>query len=118
MRRGPTACAVALAYALLSAAPAAADPYPRQRGVDALHYAFWLSLADDTDSIVGELRLDIAVTEADVRALRLDLANATAARAGRGMTVQEVRVDGATVSFAHADDVLRIDLPAGTSVPR
>jgi len=33
---------------------AEADTYPRQAGIDALHYVFRLTLSDDTDEIVGE----------------------------------------------------------------
>ena len=47
--------AAALLLVLAAAAGSArADTYPRQPGVDVLHYTFRLALADDSDRIEGE----------------------------------------------------------------
>jgi aminopeptidase N len=111
--RGPTACLV-LAVAL-TAATAAADTYPRQPGVDAVHYVFRLTLGDATDEISGQttatLKLAAGVTEAF-----LDL---TSAAGGKGMTVSAVTIAGQPADFTHRADRLRVALspsPAGTEI--
>ena len=100
----------------LAAAPAAADTYPRQPGVDAVHYVFRLTLGDTSDAITGEttatLKLAAGVTEAF-----LDL---TSAAGGKGMTVSAVTIGGKPVDFTHRSDRLRIALSppskAGTEI--
>ena len=90
----------------LSAATAAADTYPRQPGVDAVHYVFRLTLGDASDDISGQttvtLRLAAGVTEAF-----LDLASAAG---GKGMTVSAVTIGGNPADFTHRSDRLRIAL--------
>jgi len=105
--------AVAIA---LAAAAASADTYPRQPGVDAVHYVFRLTLDDTSDEISGQttvtLKLGTAVTEAF-----LDLASAAG---GKGMTVSAVTIGGKPADFTHRTDRLRIALPpsspAGTEI--
>jgi aminopeptidase N len=99
------------------AAPAArSDTYPKNPGIDALNYAFRIELSDSTDAIAGELTLDLRFLAADVRAVRLDLINATVARDGKGMQVSAVTMDGATVPFTHANDELLIPLASAPTV--
>jgi hypothetical protein len=43
-----------LLAALFAVIQLAADTYPRQPGIDALHYVFRVTLSDDTDEIIGE----------------------------------------------------------------
>jgi aminopeptidase N len=90
----------------LAAAAASADTYPRQRGVDAIHYVFRLTLGDTADVIAGEatvtLKLDGGVTE-----VFLDLASAAG---GTGMAVSAVTIAGKPVAFGHSSDRLRVPL--------
>lgn len=111
-----------LLLALMAPSPASTasvDTYPRQPGVDALNYAFRIEVTDTSDAIAAELTLDVRFVAAGVEALRLDLANVTAEREGKGMRVSEVTVDGAPVRHRHADDMLHIPLAkASTAMQR
>jgi aminopeptidase N len=100
--------AVALTVLLGLSETGSADTYPRQNGVDAIHYRFGLTLSDADDRITGEtvarFRVDAALTD-----LSLDLGSAAGSK---GMTVSQVTVDGTAVKFTHTADRLRIQLPA------
>jgi aminopeptidase N len=103
-----------LAWALLGTAAAFADTYPRQPGLDVLHYSFRLSLADETDLIEGEAAVDIRVRSEGLATLDLDLANPSAERPDRGMTVTSVASSGVALVFDHSDSRIRIRLePSG-----
>ena len=52
-----------------------ADTYPRQPGVDAIHYAFRLTLSDTTDEIVGVATVDLRFQLEGVKEVALDLAS-------------------------------------------
>jgi aminopeptidase N len=106
-RLAPPAPAAAAAL-LLCAATAAADTYPRQKGVDIRHYAFTLEISDTTAEIAGEASVDVRFTQPGVTALALDLASAAN---GKGMTVRSVTSGGAAMTFTHTGNVLRIQLP-------
>ncbi len=113
MTTAPRLAALAvLAAALATAAPAAADTYPRQPGVDVQHYEFQLTLSDATDEIQGRATVDVRFVRAGVATVELDLVNAAGRTDGRGMTVAGVTSDGAPVAFAHAGDRLRLTLAA------
>jgi aminopeptidase N len=86
-----------------------ADTYPRQTGVDVLHYAFQLALNDDNDEIIGEAVIDVRFLLNGVGEIALDLASASY---GKGMTVSEVTSNGATLLFKHQADRLAITLAA------
>lgn len=97
-----------------------ADTYPRQPGVDAVHYVFRLTLSDASDEIVGETTVTVKLLQDLVGDLTLDLASASA---GRGMTVQSVRRGGPmeipgpasdAIMFTHMDNRLRLVLPPQT----
>jgi aminopeptidase N len=90
--------------------PSMRDTYPKNPGIDALNYAFRIELTDSSDALRGEMTMDVRFVSAEVRALRLDLANATTAREGKGMKVSAVLLNGAAVSFTHENDELRIPL--------
>ena len=106
--------------ALLAAAAAAnlgADTYPRQIGIDTVHYQFRLTLSDDTDQIVGETSITVKFVVDKVGAIQLDLANLSG---GKGMTVASVRRGGAidipgpasdALVYTHEQNRLRIVLP-------
>ena len=68
---------------LLAAADSRADTYPRQPGIDILHYVFRLTIEDTSDRIVGETTVTFRIVQ-PVRELLLDL---TSAADGKGMTV-------------------------------
>ena len=84
---------------------AIADTYPRQLGVDALHYIFRLTLSDDTDEIIGEATVDVRFVRDGVAEFALDLASAAD---GKGMVVSEVTSAGAPARFSHQPDRLLI----------
>lgn len=85
-----------------------ADTYPKNPNIDALNYAFRIELSDDTDEIAVELTMDVRFTGEGVKALRLDLVNASSAAGGKGMTMIGVMLDGKAVAYTHADNVLTI----------
>ncbi|HYN03350.1 MAG TPA: M1 family peptidase, partial [Vicinamibacteria bacterium] len=116
MRR---AAALVLATAVASGS-AWADTYPRQPGVDVLHYAFRLTLADDSDAIEGEAAVGFRVLEGGVSEMALDLVQPSPAPGGRGMTVEGVTEAGAPLRFEHAQDRIRIHLarPGTRGEPR
>ncbi len=99
--------------------PAQADTYPRQPGVDVVHYAFRLTLSDDTDVIEGETTVEFRVTQDGFPTLTLDLAQPKPAAPDRGMAVTAVTEAGVPVKFEHAGDRLAIRLePAGRAGER
>ena len=107
----------AIALVLLSISAASfADTYPRQPGLDAIHYVFRLSLEDSSDRIAGETSVTVRLAEG-VRELWLDL---TSEAGGKGMAVASVTLGGRAVSFTHANDRLRIprdsQTPSGVDV--
>jgi aminopeptidase N len=87
--------------------PTLADTYPRQPGIDALHYAFRLTLSDETDEIVGEATMDLRFIKDGLTEFTLDL---TSVVDGKGMLVSEVTSGGAAVKYTHQADRLRLTL--------
>jgi len=103
------------AFAVGSAAQA--DTYPRQPGVDAVHYVFRLALGDASNEISGEASVTLKFVAAGVTHIFLDLASPAAHKdhgkgEARGMTVSSIAVADAAVPFAHVESRLRIDLPS------
>ena len=104
-----------IALSLLLCASAAhglvADTYPRQPGVDALHYAFRLTLTDLNNEIAGESTVTLRFTTAGVKEVALDLVKSTG---DKGMTVSAVTCGGSGAPFAHdADQLHHADDAAG-----
>jgi aminopeptidase N len=97
------------AVAVIAATTATADSYPRQPGVDAVHYAFDVSLRDDTDEIEAEATVELAFVKAGQGSFALDLASPSG---GRGMTVTGVAVDGTFLPFSHRSNRLEVTLPS------
>ena len=85
-----------------------ADTYPRQAGVDALHYAFSLKLTDDSPRIDAEARASFRLVSA-VPAIELDLISASG---GKGMAVSRVTANDAPITFTHTANRLRLSVPA------
>jgi aminopeptidase N len=103
--RGASAIALAV---LAVAASARADTYPRQPGIDVLHYAFRLALTDDSDAVLGETTVAFRVLEDGTAALVLDLAGPLPEGAGRGMSVAAVTETDRPLRFERSGDHLRI----------
>ncbi len=78
-----------------------ADTYPRQPGIDALHYTFRLTLNDTTNEIEGDATIDIRLTQPNVKELVLDLSSPTPD--GKGVTVT-----AASAPRTHANNQLRL----------
>ncbi len=102
------------ALLLLTASRTQADTYPRQPGVDIVHYSFKLTLRDDTDAIDGEAAVTFRVVKDGVASLTLDLVQPNEASKDRGMTVSAVSERGQAATFEHLNDrlVLRLE-PSG-----
>ena len=98
------------------AAVAGADTYPRQPGIDALHYVFRVVVKDGSNEIAGETTVTLKAVADGVRSIELDL---TSAASGKGMTVSAVTQQTAGASsalaFTHLSDRLRVTLPAAVS---
>ena len=90
-----------------------ADTYPRQPGIDALHYVFRVVVTDGSNEIAGETTVTLKAMADGVRDIELDLISAVS---GKGMTVTAVTRQAAGVSsalaFTHQSDRLRVSLPA------
>ena len=103
--------AAAVVLATVAAAGAAgADTYPRQPGIDVLHYTFRLTLADDSDAIEAEATVRFRVLGDGAQTLVLDLAQPSPEPPGRGMTVTSVTESGVPLRFEHAHDRLGVAL--------
>jgi aminopeptidase N len=102
-------CLSVLTFIWLFDGAAQADTFPRQPGVDALHYAFRLTLGDDSNEIRGEATVNVRFVADGVRDVFLDLASTSG---GKGMTVSTVTRDGLPVSFTHQNDRLHIPFPS------
>ena len=76
------------ALLLLFSAALGADTYPRQPGIDVLHYVFRLRLGDQSNEISGETTITVKFLRDAVAGLDLDL---TSKSIGTGMTVLTVR---------------------------
>jgi aminopeptidase N len=92
-----------------------ADTYPRQPGIDIVHYVFRLSLMPGADHrVTGETTIGLRIVQPNTSQVVLDLASAAN---GKGMTVSSVMTGGTALTFAHAADRLTVTLtepqPAG-----
>src|SRR5688572_7127544 len=110
-------------WTLAALAPvlAAADTYPRQPGIDVLHYVFRLGLTDQSSEITGETTMTVKFTGNLVADLNLDLASMNVAS---GMTVLSVRRGGPidipgpasdSLSYTHINNRLHVMFPPMSS---
>lgn len=110
-----------LAMLDLSASAQPADPgpvqdgYPKNWGIDMLHYAFALQLSDDTDVITGQATIEARYVEPGQSTLRLDLIKQSEALEGKGMTVSRVHRDGHDLPFRHEDNQVFVELGQGVA---
>ena len=77
-----------------------ADNYPRQPGIDIVHYDIALALTDTSDSIAGATRIHVRMRNDGVSGMRLDFA---------GMQVDSLQVQGVPRSFSLRDGSLSFD---------
>jgi aminopeptidase N len=105
-RRVAVSCALLLTLSF--SLSAAADTYPRQPAVDAIHYRFAIALSDRDARIEGEATETFRLT-APVDAIELDLIGAAGEQ---GMTVRHVTRQGEPVTFTHQANRLRLPVPA------
>jgi aminopeptidase N len=105
------------AFLLLFTATLNADTYPRQTGVDVLHYVFRLGLNDQSSAITGETTVTVRFMRDSLAEINLDLTSLSVAT---GMSVQSVRRGGPidipgpasdNLAFTHANNRLHILLP-------
>jgi aminopeptidase N len=114
MSFGSTRVAVAVTTLALAPGPSRGDSYPRQPGVDVVHYAFRLTLGDTSDAIEGETTVAFRVVQDGLATLTLDLVQPKPPAVERGMSVNGVSEAGRPLVFEHASDRLAIRLdPAG-----
>ena len=99
--------ALAAVLTVSTSAAVLADTYPRQPGIDAVHYTFRISLDDASDELRGEATVDLRFVEDGLPAFELDLASPAD---GTGMTVSAVSSADGALAFAHRDDRLRVTL--------
>jgi aminopeptidase N len=102
---------------LLCTAVLNADTYPRQPGIDAVHYVFRLGLTDRSNEITGETTVTVRFLRDGIADLNLDL---TSLAVASGMTVQTVRRGGPietpgpasdNLAFSHLSNRLHVVLP-------
>ncbi len=99
-------------FGILICSPASfADTYPRQSGIDVLHYAFKLDLADESDVIAGETTIDVRFVAAGTASFSLDLGSPASEKENdKGMTVAGVTSSGKPAHFEHKEGRLRVSL--------
>ena len=102
---------VGIAAVMLMAlgAPAAADTYTRQPGIDVQQYIFRIELKDGTRVISGQADIDLVFKTDGVAELLLDLIGASA-DGKTGMTVSAVTSGAQTLAFTHEHNRVRIQL--------
>lgn len=137
----PASSLLAIAACVATAAPALADRYPLQPGLEVRDYAFDLILPDDGDDLRVEEAVEVSFAADGLRAVDLDLCNvvtaatrpdpldpcqaaprqgrpaaaqagATPASLGKGMTMLSADLDGRPLRFEHSGNRLRLFLPA------
>ncbi|MGO9919330.1 MAG: M1 family metallopeptidase [Isosphaeraceae bacterium] len=95
-------------FGMLVWSPASsADTYPRQGGIDVLHYLFKLDLADASDVITGEATIEVRLVADGTTSVTLDLASPSS---DKGMNVTGVTSSGKTCPHEHKESRLRVCL--------
>ena len=87
-----------------------ADNYPRNYSVDIIHYAFELSLSDQSDEILGKASITVLCKQNGVKQIRLDLINKTTQRKDKGMSIESITIGNEPVVFTHNNDEVFIQL--------
>jgi len=90
---------------------AVADTFPRQPGVDVLHYRFDLVLSDETDVITGEATIDLRLLDSAVSDFVLDLIGEPSDDPTTGMMVTQARWVGSENSSAFSHEAGKLHVP-------
>ena len=86
------------------------DPYPINKSIDVLHYAFRLMLSNSSDVIKGSTRMTIRFRN-PVKEFEIDLAKKKTT--GKGMVLLQVGPSSVVESFVHTNsDRIKIILKA------
>ncbi|MBF89186.1 MAG: hypothetical protein CMG75_05875 [Candidatus Marinimicrobia bacterium] len=93
-----------------------ADNYPKNPGIDILHYNFQLTLSDNVDAIKGKATINILFKVENIKEVRLDLINKNDNLDGKGMSVSEIIWKDQKLEYFHLNDVLTIHLENPSSV--
>lgn len=102
---------IAFLYAFVLPFISIADEYPINRNIDIQHYSFDIQLSDSSDIIYGDAQVTILFKTSGVKSFRLDFANATIERNGKGMIVEQISLFDHPLIYTHQNDALMIDLP-------
>lgn len=78
--------------------------------IDIQHYAFQISISDQSDKIKASADILLMLTDAHVEDVVLDLADQQSFTDGSGMKVLKVSKDGRKLNFTHKNHKLRIAL--------
>ena len=109
--------AIALMLSLANPPGALADTYPRQPGVDILHYVFRIGLTDQSSELAGETTVTVKFLRDRIAEVNLDLTSLSIAS---GMIVQSVRRGGPldipgppsdNLAYTHSHNLLHVVLP-------
>lgn len=93
----------------------ATDTYPKNPDIDMLHYAFSITLSEDTDEITSVARIQVKFKKEGIAKVRLDLINKSEALKQKGMVVTSVMENGKALKYQHEKDVLWITLDTPTT---
>ena len=90
------------------------DTYPKNSDIDILHYAFELTLSNESDLIKATATIQVQFKTDSIRQLRLDLIRKSDELDGKGMIVRSIRSEGKPLAYTHDAQVLRISMPPST----
>jgi len=90
-----------------------ADTYPRQPGVDVVHYVFNLKISDDSAQIEGDTAVRFRAVTGGLSRIVLDLGSSDGER---GMTIAAVKEGDKSLEFSHESDRVAIQLPTPTAI--
>ncbi len=93
-----------------------ADNYPKNTGIDILHYRFELILSDDENLIKGSSTINILFKKKDIKEIRLDLINKNNRIDGKGMKVSGISLNDQSLEYIHRNNVLTISLDQPSKV--
>lgn len=100
---------------LMAFSSRATDTYPKNPDIDMLHYAFSITLSEDTDEITSVARIQVKFKKEGIAKARLDLINKSEALKQKGMVVTSVMANGKALKYQHEKDVLWITLDTPTT---
>lgn len=91
---------------------ASADGYPINQNIDIKHYSFTLNLSDSSNEIIGNTIITLQFKKAGIQSVRLDFANQSIERQGKGMKIDAVLLNNQSLTYVHEKDELIIQLPS------